>query len=208
MKRSLVLLPLMCLLLGCTINRVAEDRRTITATGRTTSDIFATKHTLDFLCITGGWSAAQISQDNDAIIARFLEKVRALGVENPDIESAAVCTITNPGQSYEARKSVKITVRDEKKIPLIVDCKTTSIRFLGESYEFDEDMVANLRRERTAAIQNASEVAALEAGAAGARLGLIRYIGKENVTLNDKDAQKTGKKTMEVTVEVAYDLVQ
>lgn len=208
LARSALYMVVFFTLTSCTINRITEKPRTIKVTGQATCDIFASKRTLDFVCITGGWSAVQICADNDAIVGRFLEKVRALGVTNADIDNQAVCTVTNPGQSYEARRVVKITISDESKIPSIVDCKTTSIRLRGVSYEFASDTVSEIRRLRTAAIQNASEIAALQAGAAGARLGSLCFVGDEAITTIDTDSDKTGKKTLTATIAVSYDLVQ
>lgn len=207
-RRVIFLSAIVALFASCTINKITESTRVITVTGQSTCELFANKRTLDFVCITGGWSAVQICADNDAITSRFLERVRALGVTNNDIDSQAVCTVTNPGQSYEARRLVKITVGDESKIPAIVDCKTTSIKYNGISYEFATDTTSELRRLRTSAIQNAAEIASLQAGGAGARLGGLRFVGDEAIVMDEKDSNKTGKKTLLATIKVGYDIMQ
>lgn len=186
---------------SCTINKPAEKVRTITVTGSGSVSAAPDSAVLSFTVTTSGWSAKQIVSDNNTVSERFSAAVTAAGVGEDDILRSE-CTVTNPGSSYEARRTVTVTVRNLSLIPAVIDCKTASIRLTAMDYMY-ADYASEIRRARTAAVQNAQDAASLLAGASGSRTGEVISIGDESVT---KTTERDGTIKITSSLTMTFDL--
>lgn len=199
-KCVLVVLVSVCAV-SCTINKPAEKVRTITVSGSGSASVAPDSALLSFVVTTSGWSAKQIVADNNTISERFSAAAVAAGVSENDILKSE-CTVTNPGSSYEARRTVTVTVRNLSLLPAVIDCKTASIRLTAMEYMY-ADCASEIRRARTAAVQNAQDAASLLAGASGSRMGEVISIGDESVT---KTTERDGTIKITSSLTMTYDL--
>ena len=187
---------------SCTLGKpVVEKVRTITVDGTGSVEVVPNVAEITFTVVTGGWSARQIVADNDTITNRFVDAVIALGVPKDSI-TRSECSVSNPGNSYESRRTVKVSVINMALIPAVIDCKTTSVRLNGVSFEYT-DSASEVRRARTAAIKNAQDAASLLAGASGCKTADVVAIANEKITQTKTD---DGKITITSTLTVTYDL--
>lgn len=199
---KIVLVVLVAVLAAsCTINKPAEKVRTITVSGSGSASVSPDSAVLSFTVTTSGWSAKQIVTDNNTIADRFSSAVIAAGVSGDDILKSE-CTVTNPGSSYEARRTVTVTVRNLSLLPAVIDCKTASIRLTAMEYAY-ADYASEIRRARTAAVQNAQDAASLLAGASGSKTGDVVSIGDESVT---KTTERDGTIKITSSLTITYDL--
>lgn len=194
---------------SCTINRTTKEvTRYITVTGVGTTEVFPERQVLEFTVATSGWSARQLVADLNVISDRFITNVQALGVAPADI-TKSICTVTNPSQGYDARRTICVTVKDESLIPAIIDCKTTSIRLKSNKRIYPTDIADSLRLARTAAMQNAQETASLLSGAGRARVGSVLRIAGEKVQRETIAATNdyAEHEVVTVNIKVAYELI-
>ena len=184
---------------ACTVNKIVEPTRTVTVEGSATITSPADIAIVEFTLLTSGWSAKQIVTDNNTISNRLIESVKGIGVNEADIISGT-CSLSNPVQQYEARRSIIVTVRNIELLPAVIDCKSGSIKL--KSVKFDlTDSASAYRRARTAAIQQAQDAAALLAGASGNKIGVAETITETN---SEKSIDATGNVTTTSTVSVRY----
>lgn len=196
-------------LTGCTINRTTKEApRFITVTGSSTVELFPERQILEFTVATSGWSARQLVADLNVITDRFVNNVQTLGVSPADITKSP-CTVTNPNQGYDARRTICVVIKDEALIPAIIDCKTTSIRLRNNKLIYPTDINNSLRLARTQAMQNAQESASLLSGAGGARIGSVLRIAGEKIN-REVIAATTDyaeHEALTVSVKVMYELI-
>ena len=187
---------------SCTLGKPAVEKvRTITVDGNASVQVVPNVAEIMFTVVTGGWSARQIVTDNDTITNRFVDAVMALGLP-VDAVSRSECSVSNSGNSYESRRAVKVSVTNMALIPAVIDCKTTSVRLNGVSFEYI-DSASEIRRARTAAIKNAQDAASLLAGASGCKTADVVSIANEKVSQTKTD---DGKIMITSTLTVTYDL--
>lgn len=204
MKKGIKLIcssvALLMLFSSCYINREPTVKKTITVNGSATITSNPDIATIDFTVVSYGWSAKQIVQDNDTIANRLSETVKKVGVSENDI-LISDCTITNPSNQYEARRNVRVTVRNINLVSAVVDCKSgASMRLKGIEYGL-ADSAAVLRRARSAAIQQAQDSASLLAGASGCKISEAMEITEEKTS---SSVQTDGKINVISEVKVTY----
>ena len=186
---------------ACTINKPAEKVRTVTVNGTGSVSVSPDSAVLSFSVTTSGWSAKQIVTDNGTIAGRFVTAAVAAGVNENDIFQSE-CTVSNPGNNYEARRTVTVTVRNLSIVPAVIDCKSASMKLTSVEYTY-ADSASEIRRARTAAVQNAQDAASLLAGASGSKTGDVVSITNESVT---KTSERDGTIKIQSNLTVTYDL--
>lgn len=189
---------------SCTINRITEKERTITVGGEASIYLDAISYEMEFNVVTSGWRAVQLVADSDVISDRFIGKVKDLGVLQTDIKKSE-CTVTNPADNYECRRSIKVSVKNKALIPQIIDCKTTSIRLRKYNWIYPTDTESEIRQLRAAAIKNAKDIASLLTGASGTKIGYVADI--KDSALKYEEAPD-GRQKITYNVTITYDLQQ
>lgn len=204
MKKGIKLIcsvfALSCLFSSCYINREADQKKTITVSGSGTITSNPDTATVDFTIVTSGWSAKAIVLDNDTLANRLVEAVKNVGVNETDIQLSA-CTISNPANQYEARRNVRIIVRNVNLVSQVVDCKTGAlVRLKGIEYSLN-DTASVTRRARSAAVQQTQDSASLLAGASGSKIGEVVGIEEEKISTT---TTTDGKINITSEVKVTY----
>ncbi|MBQ1629167.1 MAG: SIMPL domain-containing protein [Treponema sp.] len=192
------------MLSSCYIQKEKEEKNSIYVTGTGTAVASPDSATVDFAIVTTGWSAKSIVTDNDTLTNRLVESVKNVGI-NPDDIQFSECNVTMPASQYEARRSLRVTVRNVKLVPAVVDCKLPGSQVRLGKIDYSVNDNANLvRRARTAAMQNAQDTASLLSGASGCKIGLPSLICEAEPTETCLTAD--GKVSVKATVSVTYDL--
>ena len=110
-----------------------------------------------------------------------------------------------PASQYEARRALRVTVRNVKLVPAVVDCKLPGSQVRLGKIDYSVNDNANLiRRARTAAMQNAQDTASLLSGASGCKIGLPSLIYESEPAETSITAD--GKVSVKATISVTYDL--
>ena len=173
------------LLSSCYISKESEMPKTITVSGSGVVSVSPDTATVDYSVVTTGWSAKQIVTDNNALSNKLTEAVTAVGVSASDI-SIGDCGLSNPGSQYEARRTVRVTVRNISLVSAVVDCKAgPNMRVTKVEYSLSAS-ASVMRRARTSANQQTQDAASLLAGASGSKIGEVTSI------LEEKSEVKTG----------------
>ena len=201
-KIKFFLLPLAFLLFsGCYRNQEIQPQKSITVNGTGTVSCIPDTAFLTFTVTTSGWSAKNITLDNDTISNRLIYSIKNIGVSEEDI-SKSQCVISNPGNSYESKRNISVTVRNLSLVPQIIDCKTASIKLKSVEYSVNDEQTLT-RQARTKAIKNAQDAASLFAGASGTKTGSV-------INLLDMNYQKifddSGKINITATVSVTFEI--
>ena len=150
-KIKFFLLPLAFLLFsGCYRNQEIQPQKSITVNGTGTVSCIPDTAFLTFTVTTSGWSAKNITLDNDTISNRLIDSIKNIGVSEEDI-SKSQCVISNPGNSYESKRNISVTVRNLSLVPQIIDCKTASIKLKSVEYSVNDEQTLT-RQARTKAI--------------------------------------------------------
>ncbi len=190
------------LLCSCYIKQESEQTKTITVNGTGTVTAEPDMATIDFTVVSSGWSAKQIVTDNDTLTKRLSDAVKNIGVNENDI-SVSDCTISNPSNQYEARRTVRVIVRNVSIVPAVIDCKSgAATRLKSFEYGLSDSSTLN-RRARTAAIQQAQDAASLLAGASGSKISTVIDINEEKLSITPVSG---GKINVTSQVKVTYSL--
>lgn len=156
---------------------------------------------LVFTVTNSGWSAKNITTDNDTISNRLIEAIKKIGVSEEDI-SKSNCTISNPQSSYEAKRNIVVNVRNLTLVPQIVDCKTGSIRLKSTEYKLSDDSSV-IREARIAAVKKAQDAANLLAGTSAVKIsGTTNVYELESKTELDESGKIKYTAKVSVTFEV------
>lgn len=187
---------------SCYINRENEQKKTITVNGTGLVTSAPDTAEIDFTVVSAGWSAKQIVTDNDTLSKRLADAVKNVGVNENDIVFSD-CVISNPSNQYEARRNIRVTVRNVSLVPAVVDCKTgASVRLKSVSYALN-DTAAATRRARSAAIQQTQDAASLLAGASGSKISSVLDIVEEKTSTS---TSADGKINVTSEVKVTYSI--
>lgn len=190
------------LLSSCYISKESDQPKTISVSGSGAVSVNPDTATVDFTVVTVGWSAKQFVADNDTLTNKLTEAVKAVGVNANDI-IVSDCNVSNPGNSYEVRRNVRVIVRNLSLVPAVVDCKSgANMRVIKVEYSLN-DSASVMRRARTAAIQNAQDAASLLAGACGSKIGEVTVISE---TKSEAKLGPDGKINVVSDVDVTYSL--
>ncbi len=185
---------------SCYINRENESKKTITVSGEGTIISSPDTAEIDFTVVSAGWSAKQIVADNDTLSKRLTDAVKNVGVSENDIVLSD-CTISNPSNQYEARRNIRITVRNISLVPAVIDCKVgASIRLKSVAYGLN-DTASVMRRARSAAVQQTQDAASLLAGASGSKINGVLDIAEEKTSTT---STPDGKINVTSEVKVTY----
>lgn len=197
---SAFMLPL--IFSSCYINRENEQQKTITVSGTGVVTSAPDTAEIDFTVVSAGWSAKQIVADNDTISKRLSDAVKNVGVNENDI-LLSDCVISNPSNQYEARRNVRVTVRNVSLVPAVVDCKSgAAVRLKSVSYALNDTVTAT-RRARSAAIQQTQDAASLLAGASGSKISNVIDIVEEKTSTS---SSPDGKINVTSEVKVTYSI--
>ena len=189
------------LLSSCTVNKTVEPVRTITVNGKGSISVEPDIATIEFSLSTIGWSAKQITTDNNTLTTRLCDSLKNAGVNENDI-FIGNCTISTPTAQYEAKRSIVVPVRNLELVPAVVDCKTSSVRLVSFKYEIS-DLASVARRVRTTAIQQALDTAGQIAGPSGSKVGQVEAISELKAC---EEVFSAGKINVTSEVEVTYSL--
>lgn len=196
------ILALSVVLSSCYINKESEQAKTITVNGTGTILSNPDTATLDFTVVTAGWSAKQIVTDNDTLSNRLAEAVKNVGVSSNDV-FISDCIVSNPASQYEARRNVRVIVRNISLVSAVVDCKSgAGVRLTKVEFSVN-DTASVMRRVRSAAVQNAQDAASLLAGASGSKIGEVVSISEEK---NETKYTSDGKINITSEVKVTYSI--
>lgn len=187
---------------SCYITRESEVKKTITVSGAGTITSSPDIAEINFSVVTAGWSAKQIVADNDTLSKRLADAVKNLGINENDIVLSD-CLISNPSNQYEARRNIRITVRNISLVPAVIDCKAgASTRLKSVTYGLN-DSVATMRRARSAAVQQTQDAASLLAGASGSKISNVVDIIEEKT---ETGTTPDGKINVTSEVKVTYSI--
>ncbi len=188
-------------LTSCTINKTVEPVRTITVNGKGEVSIEPDIAIIEFTLATVGWSAKQITTDNNTLTTRLCDSLKKVGVSESDI-FVGNCTISTPSAQYEARRSIVVTVRNIEIVPAVIDCKTATVRLSSFKYGIS-DSTSIARRVRTIAVQQALDTAGQIAGPSGSKVLQVESI-YESAPYTETYAE--GKINVTSEVSVTYSL--
>lgn len=176
------------MLSSCNKQEIVESPKSITVHGSNKIETAPDLAVLTFSVTTTGWSAKAITNDNNVITTKLVDAIKNVGVSEEDIFKTD-CIISNPGNSYEAKRNVIVTARNLSLIGQIVDCKTTQIKLSSISYKLN-DTVSLLRQVRTGTIKNAQDIASLLAGASGSKIGrVLKIVDGEIITKDEPNGK-------------------
>lgn len=186
---------------GCYKTQENNVIKSITTMGSSTIFTEPDLAVLVFTVTNSGWSAKNITTDNDTISNRLIEAIKKIGVSEEDI-SKSNCTISNPQSSYEAKRNIVVNVRNLTLVPQIVDCKTGSIRLKSTEYKLSDDSSV-IREARIAAVKKAQDAANLLAGTSAVKIsGTTNVYELESKTELDESGKIKYTAKVSVTFEV------
>ncbi len=176
-KVSLILIAAGVLLLSssCTVNKPAEQVRTITVTGTGIVSIPADQLSVRFLVRTSEWNVNLARTKNAEITTKVIEKIKEAGVTSDDITTDDYRITQDNSNSYPGKYTVinyvQVLIRDIEKAGDVIDNAVANGANGLTSFNYSAKENPNsLREARTLAVQNAQDAASLIAGASGCKI--------------------------------------
>lgn len=199
---TLILFPVI-LLSSCTINKPAEQEKTISVTGTGTVSMKPDLIYLKFLIRTSDWNVSKAVEKNAANSENVIKAVLEAGVDSSDISTADYKITQDNSKDYPGMytviKTLGVIIRNTENAGKVIDVavkdKTGANGVTSFSYEVSDKTTA-LRQARTLAVQNAQDAAALLAGASGCKVGSVIDIYENYSTYRAKFANDGGYSTM------------
>lgn len=162
---------------------------TISVTGEATVDAAPDMATISFGVTTDGLTAAEAMQKNNAALASVIERLKAAGVADIDLQTSSLSLSPNwvgyDGSStptiasYMASNMLNVRVRDLAALGGILDSSITDGANTLNGINFELANPRPLQDEaRKAAVKDAAARAALFAEAAGVKLGKLVSISE------------------------------
>ena len=189
MKKVLLGISLLVLLTSaCTVNKPAEQVRTITVSGEGSVFVKPDYVFLKFLVKTSDWNVSKAVEKNAQNSNNVINAIKETGVDSNDISTADYRISQDNSKDYPGMYTVynyiNVIIRNVDTAGTIVDVAVKDKIGANGITSFDfgvSDKTTALRQARTLAVQNAQDAAALLAGASGCKVGTVVEI-TENFT--------------------------
>ncbi len=189
MKKVLLGISLLVLLTSaCTVNKPAEQVRTITVSGEGSVSVKPDYVFLKFLVKTSDWNVSKAVEKNAQNSNNVINTIKETGVDSNDISTADYRISQDNSKDYPGMYTVynyiNVIIRNVDTAGTIVDVAVKDKIGANGITSFDfgvSDKTTALRQARTLAVQNAQDAAALLAGASGCKVGTVVEI-TENFT--------------------------
>ena len=184
-KISLILLTAGALLLSssCTINKPAEQVRTITVSGTGVITLPADQLTVRFLVRTSEWNVNFARDKNAETTTKVIAKIKEAGVADSDITTVDYRISQDNSNSYPGKYTVvnyvQVLIRDINNAGNVIDSAVANGANGLTSFSYSATENPNAIREaRTLAVQNAQDAASLIAGASGCKIADVLDISE------------------------------
>lgn len=181
------------MLSSCVLPYKTQERempKTITVHGSGVVTGSADIASINFSVITQEWVAKTASESNAEITRRVYDAVKGAGVSVSDIDTSDINIYrqdtyangrTLPGR-YRVSDNIVVKIRNVDKASAVIDAAVAAGASAMSGLSFSIGDTSSLLREaRTKAIQDASETAALLAGASGCKIGDAIMIQEDDV---------------------------
>lgn len=168
------------MLSSCTVNKPAEQVRTITVFGQGSVTVEPDYVFLKFLVRTSEWNVSRAVERNAQNSNNVIKAIKEVGIDENDISTADYRisqdnTKDYPGL-YTVYNYISVIVRNVDLAGKIVDVAVKDKVGANGITAFEygvTDKTTALRQARTLAVQNAQDSAALLAGASGCKVGTV-----------------------------------
>ncbi len=177
------------LLSSCTINKPAEQLRTVTVSGTGTVSVKPDTATLDFSVRTYNWFAKEAVSLNAQTMAKVIDAVKAAGVGEGNITTAEYSVDQEKSWQngrqvlgrYIVSNTLHAVISNTDTTGEIIDAAVKAGATGLSALRFTlSDTSAAVRQARTQAVRQAQDAAALLAGASGCGLGQVISISEDS----------------------------
>jgi uncharacterized protein YggE len=160
---------------SCTVNKPAEQVRTITVTGTGIVSLPADQLSVRFLIRSSEWNVNYARDKNAEATTKVIEKIKEAGVAADDITTVDYRISQDNSNSYPGKYTivnyVQVLIRDINNAGNIIDAAVANGANGLTSFSYSAKENPNsLREARTLAVQNAQDAASLIAGASGCKI--------------------------------------
>ena len=176
-KLSVILIAAGVVLLSssCTVNKPAEQVRTITVSGTGIVTLPADQLSVRFLIRTSEWNVNYARDKNAEATTKVIEKIKEAGVSADDITTVDYRITQDNSNSYPGKYTVvnyvQVLIRDINNAGNVTDNAVANGANGLTSFNYSAKENPNsLREARTLAVQNAQDAASLIAGASGCKI--------------------------------------
>ena len=176
-KLSVILIAAGVVILSssCTVNKPAEQVRTITVSGTGIVTLPADQLSVRFLIRTSEWNVNYSRDKNAEATTKVIEKIKEAGVSADDITTVDYRITQDNSNSYPGKYTVvnyvQVLIRDINNAGNIIDNAVANGANGLTSFNYSAKENPNsLREARTLAVQNAQDAASLIAGASGCKI--------------------------------------
>lgn len=169
---------------SCTVNKPAEQVRTITVNGSGTVYVKPDLVSLKFMIRSIEWNVNLASEKNATTTTNVINAIKEAGIDEKDISTVDYRISQDNSNNYPGRysvvNSISVLIRNTENTGAVIDAAVRSGANGLTAFEYlVSDQTTAIRQARTIAIQNAQDAAALLAGASGCRTDMVLDI-KEN----------------------------
>ena len=176
-KLSVILIAAGVVLLSssCTVNKPAEQLRTITVSGTGIVTLPADQLSVRFLIRTSEWNVNYARDKNAEATTKVIEKIKEAGVSADDITTVDYRITQDNSNTYPGKYTVvnyvQVLIRDINNAGNVIDNAVANGANGLTSFSYSAKENPNsLREARTLAVQNAQDAASLIAGASGCKI--------------------------------------
>lgn len=176
-KLSVILIAAGVVLLSssCTVNKPAEQLRTITVSGTGIVTLPADQLSVRFLIRTSEWNVNYARDKNAEATTKVIEKIKEAGVSTDDITTVDYRITQDNSNTYPGKYTVvnyvQVLIRDINNAGNVIDNAVANGANGLTSFSYSAKENPNsLREARTLAVQNAQDAASLIAGASGCKI--------------------------------------
>ncbi len=162
-------------LASCTVNKPAEQVRTITVTGTGIVSLPADQLSVRFLIRSSEWNVNYARDKNAEATTKVIEKIKEAGVSADDITTVDYRISQDNSNTYPGKYTivnyVQVLIRDINNAGNVIDSAVANGANGLTSFNYSAKENPNsLREARTLAVQNAQDAASLIAGASGCKI--------------------------------------
>lgn len=188
---SIIVAGSIFILASCTINKPAEQVRTITVTGTGTVSVEPDLVSLQFLVRTSDWNVSKACEKNAVNSTNVINAVKNAGVDSTDIITSDYRILQDNSKNYPGEytvyNTISVLIRNTEITGSVIDAavknNTGANGLTSFSYSVSDTTTA-LRQARTQAVQNAQDAAALIAGASGNKVDTVLDIKEKGFSQN------------------------
>lgn len=199
-KKLVKSLSLICaglIFVSCTVNKPAENVRTITVSASGSVSVKPDQVSLIYSIKTQSWWIETAVANNAQATTNVIDALREMGLSDSDIATydyrISQSRSNNGGAdilngNYIVSNTISVTIRDITNVGKIIDTVANRVgrnsTFLGlSSFEYQvSDTTSAMRQARTLAVQNAQDAASLIAGASGCKVDSVMEIREDYTT--------------------------